>query len=170
MSRVGGSSRVNGTDTKAAQRKRWRLTVAGVVLLVVGLSCLSWVVYEYVGTNLVANHTFRTEADRLRTKWSAERVTDPQGTNRPASRPGDAIGLLRIPALGSGYEIPILDGTDLGVLARGVGHYSSTAQAGQIGNFALAGYRVTHGQPFARLLDLDSGDEIIVETQNAVYR
>jgi sortase A len=57
----------------------------------------------------------------------------------------------------------------LGVLAKGVGRYSSTAQPGQIGNVALAGYRVTHGQPFARLLELNPGDEIIVETRDAVY-
>jgi sortase A len=28
---------------------------------------------------------------------------------------------------------------------------------------------VTHGQPFARLLGLDSGDQIIVETRYATY-
>jgi sortase A len=170
MSRVSSSTRVAGTDTKAARRKRrWRLTVLGVALLVVGLSCLGWVAYQYVGTNLVAGHEFRTEASRLRATWSEQQKTDPRGINQPPALPGDAIGLLRIPALGAAYEVPIRSGTALGVLAKGVGHYSSTAQAGQIGNFALAGYRVTHGQPFARLLKLERGDEIIVETRDAVY-
>mgnify|MGYP003694132179 CR=1 FL=1 len=90
-------------------------------------------------------------------------------STRLSPGPGDAVGLLRIPALGAAYEVPIRNGTQLGVLAKGVGHYSSSAQAGQIGNFALAGYRVTHGQPFARLLDLNSGDEIIVETRDAIF-
>jgi sortase A len=79
------------------------------------------------------------------------------------------MALLRIPALGSGYEVPILNGTTLGILAKGVGHYASTAQPGQIGNFAIAGHRVTHGQPFNRLLDLKQGDKIIVETRQAIY-
>lgn len=83
--------------------------------------------------------------------------------------PGDAIGLLRIPAFGSDYEIPILAGTDLDTLARGVGHYASTAMPGEKGNFAVAGHRVTHGQPFARLLDLNRGDEVVVETAAAVF-
>ena len=39
----------------------------------------------------------------------------------------------------------------------------------QIGNFAIAGHRITHGQPFAKLLDLDRGDAVIVETRDAVY-
>ena len=141
--------------------------MVGVALLLVGLSCLGWVAYQYVGTNVIAEHTFRTEASRLRAQWIEDQKTDPQGFEQPSKRSGDAIGLLRIPALGAAYEVPIVNGTELTVLAKGVGHYSSTAQAGQIGNFAIAGYRVTHGQPFARLHDLDSGDEIIVETRDA---
>ena len=83
--------------------------------------------------------------------------------------PGDAIALLRIPAFGSDYEVPILSGTDLSFLNRGVGHYTSRLSPEQIGNFAIAGHRVTHGQPFARLLELDAGDQIIVETRDAIY-
>ena len=170
MSRVSGSIGVTGTDTKAARRKRlWRLTAMGVALLVLGLSCLGWVAYQYLGTNLVAGHEFRTEANRLRATWSEQQKTDPRGINQHPAGPGEAIGLLRIPALGTTYEVPIRNGTALGVLAKGVGHYSSTAQPGQIGNFALAGYRVTHGQPFARLLELESGDEVIIETRDAVF-
>jgi sortase A len=170
MSRVTSSIREKGTDTRAGRgKRRWRLTILGLMLLLVGLSCLGWVGYQYVGTNLIAQHAFRTEASRLRAQWIEERKADPQGLKEPSTHPGDAIGLLRIPALGDAYEVPILNGTELGVLAKGVGHYSSTAQAGQTGNFALAGYRVTHGQPFARLLGLDSGDEIIVETRYAIY-
>jgi sortase A len=40
---------------------------------------------------------------------------------------------------------------------------------GQVGNFALAGHRITHGQPFAKLLDLRRGDEVVVETRTSVY-
>jgi sortase A len=170
MSRVTSSIRKKGTDTRAGRgKRRWRLTILGVMLLLGGLSCLGWVGYQYVGTNLIAQHAFRTEASRLRAQWMEGRKADPQGLEEPSTRPGDAIGLLRIPALGDAYEVPILNGTELGVLAKGVGHYSSTAQPGQTGNFALAGYRVTHGQPFARLLGLDSGDQIIVETRYATY-
>jgi len=170
MSRVSSSIRVAGTDTKAPHSKRRRLlAMVGSALLVVGLSCLGWVAYQYVATNLAAEHEFRSEAGRLRGTWSEEQKTDPQGINQTSAGPGDAVGLLRIPALGAAYEVPIRNGTQLGVLAKGVGHYSSSAQAGQIGNFALAGYRVTHGQPFARLLDLNSGDEIIVETRDTIF-
>jgi sortase A len=171
MSRVSSSTRESGTDTKAVEstRRASRLTMLGVVLLVLGMCCLGWVAYQYVGTNLVAQHAYRTEARALRAVWLEQRKGDPLDTSQLSPRPGEPIGLLRIPALGGGYEVPILSGTGSDVVAKGVGHYASTALPGQIGNFALTGFRVTHGQPFARLLGLAAGDEIILETRDAIY-
>jgi sortase A len=112
---------------------------------------------------------FETETEQLRAKWQDQDKIDPKGRDQASKVPGDAIALLRIPAFGDDYEVPILNGTDLSILSKGVGHYSSTAAPGQIGNFAIAGHRVTHGQPFAKLLSLKQGDEVIVETREAIY-
>ena len=141
------------------------------MLLLTGLSCLGWVGYQYFGTNVVSQRVFQTEREQLRTKWSQEKKADPKSVKSPQPTviPGEAMGLLRIPAFGAKYEIPIVNGTSLDVLAKGIGHYESTAQPGQIGNFAVAGHRVTHGQPFSRLLELNPGDTIEVETRDAIY-
>jgi sortase A len=141
----------------------------GLLMLVTGLTCLAWVGYQFLGTNLVSERAFQTERDTLRHKWANEKAVDPSGREKVPVIPGDAIGLLRIPAFGSSYEIPILSGTDLNILSRGVGHYTGTAYPGQKGNFAVAGHRVTHGQPFARLLELNKGDQVVVETRDAIY-
>jgi sortase A len=152
-----------------SRRRPSPLTLLGIGLLVAGLACLGWVGFQYFGTNVVSERAFESEAERLRARWNEENQSDPQGKRQASAIPGEAIALLRIPAFGADYEIPILNGTDLSILSKGVGHYSSTAAPGQIGNFAIAGHRVTHGQPFAGLLDLKQGDEIIVETRDAVY-
>ncbi|HSU34612.1 MAG TPA: class E sortase [Propionibacteriaceae bacterium] len=160
------------TDLEPPRKPKPRpsaLTIVGVVLLVTGLACLGWVAYQYFGTNVTSQQTFKTEREELRTKWTAEKTSDPSGKKKLSELPGEAIALLRIPRFGSDYEIPILNGTDLAILSKGVGHYSSTAGPGEIGNFALAGHRVTHGQPFARLLELERGDQIIVETRETIY-
>jgi sortase A len=65
--------------------------------------------------------------------------------------------------------VPVLEGTDPSVLAKGVGHYPGTAAAGAVGNFALAGQRITRGKPFAALLTLQPGDQVVVETRDAVH-
>lgn len=157
---------------RAAVRRRSGLTVVGIVLLLAGVASLGWVGYQYLGTNIVSRQAFDQESSGLRARWASEPAaqaapTDPAEVTQAV--PGEAIALLRIPAFGSDYEVPILAGTDLAILDRGVGHYTQTAAPGQIGNFAVAGHRVTHGQPFARLLELDPGDEIVVETREAIY-
>jgi len=156
-------------ETGSPQRRRSPLTLLGIGLLVVGLACLGWVGYQYFGTNVISERVFESESEQLRTKWQDQDKTDPKGRDQLSKVPGDAIGLLRIPAFGDDYEIPILNGTEPSTLSKGVGHYKSTAAPGQIGNFAVAGHRVTHGQPFGKLLTLKKGDEVIVETREAIY-
>ncbi|WP_127466990.1 class E sortase [Streptomyces sp. B27] len=84
----------------------------------------------------------------------------------PSPRWDQAYAVLRIPRIG--LTAPVAEGTGKGgVLDRGyVGHYTRTAQAG---NFALAGHRNTHGEPFRRIDRLRRGDRITVETRDAVY-
>ena len=131
-------------------------------MLVLAIGGLGWLGYQLVASNLVARHAHTTEKDELRAQWA-------QPGPEPTATPGAAFGLLRIPRFGDDYEVPILSGTDLETLSRGVGHYSSTALPGQVGNVALTGHRVTHGQPFSRLLELDAGDQVILETREAVF-
>ncbi|MGI8887781.1 MAG: sortase domain-containing protein, partial [Nocardioidaceae bacterium] len=40
---------------------------------------------------------------------------------------------------------------------------------GQIGNFALTGHQVSNGEAFGDLLDLRPGDEVIIQTPDAIY-
>ncbi|TGB08440.1 class E sortase, partial [Streptomyces sp. MZ04] len=86
-----------------------------------------------------------------------------------APRWDQAYAVLRIPRIG--IRVPVAEGVSKrGVLNKGyVGHYSRTAQPGQAGNFALAGHRNTHGEPFRRIDRLRGGDELVVETRDAVY-
>jgi len=154
-------------------RRRSPFTVLGVVLLVLGLSCLGYVGYQYIGTNVVADRAFDSGSEGLRQRWQSESPTPSAASASPTPEagplPGRATALLRIPAFGPDFEIPVLEGTDLDTLQEGVGHYRGTAEAGEVGNFALAGHRVTHGQPFRRLLELQPGDQVVVETVSAVY-
>lgn len=166
-------------DSRAPQDhtapRRSVATVLGVLLLVAGLACLGWVGYQYVGTDVVAHRAYDRESEGLRGQWASEPpapnpTASTDGTGPSAAQvPGTALALLRIPRFGDDFEVPLLAGTDLTDLAHGVGHYDGTAGPGEIGNFAVAGHRVTHGQPFAKLLTLRQGDQVVVETRKAVF-
>jgi sortase A len=67
---------------------------------------------------------------------------------------GQAFALIRVPRFGSDYVRPVVKGTDLSVLDEGVGHYEGTAAPGEVGNFALAGHRVTYAKPFGQIAEL----------------
>ncbi len=74
-----------------------------------------------------------------------------------------AYAVLRIPRLG--LVVPVAQGVDKrAVLDKGyAGQYPGTAGPGERGNFALAGHRNTHGEPFRRIDRLRAGDELIVD-------
>ena len=76
---------------------------------------------------------------------------------------------MKIPRFGDDYEVPVIEGTSDDALAAGIGHFEGTAAPGQVGNFALAGHRVTHGQPLADMTELEVGDTVVVETADSVY-
>jgi sortase A len=91
------------------------------------------------------------------------------GTTTPPPSLSQAYAILTIPRLG--LRAPVAEGTSKrNVLNKGyVGHYAGTQQPGQNGNFALAGHRNTHGEPFRYLNQLRKGDEIEVTTRTAVH-
>jgi sortase A len=133
----------------------------GIVFLVAGVGLLGWVGWQYFGTGISSNAQMGKAEDSLRNQWKAPAAVKPST--------GKAFVLLRIPKFGADWEKPVVEGVDADDLARGVGHYPQTQLPGRPGNFAIAGHRVTHGSPFRKLLDLQKGDQVLVETQDAVY-
>jgi sortase A len=83
-----------------------------------------------------------------------------------------AFAVVRIPVLG--LVFPVAEGVDkYAVLNHGyIGHYPGTAMPGQEGNFAIAGHRNTHGEPYRHLDRIHVGDAVIVEVSgwDYVYR
>ncbi|WP_228265970.1 class E sortase [Microlunatus elymi] len=170
------SSPADPTTPSRRDRPRRRgsriLTVVGVLLIAFGVGVLGYVGYQLYGTNITSRHAYDSEREQLKRQWQQPATSaDPQqgGTSKKDTViPGDAIALLSIPAIGL-HEIPVLEGTSDDVLARGIGHYSQTADPGQVGNFAVAGHRITHGEPFSKLLELNRGDQVVVETRTKIY-
>lgn len=75
--------------------------------------------------------------------------------------PGDAIGRIRIAAIG--VNKVIVEGTDGDSLRKGPGHYPETPLPGIHGTVGIAGHRTTYGAPFNKLDKVHDGDEIVLE-------
>ena len=50
-----------------------------------------------------------------------------------------------------------------------MGHYNHTQMPGEVGNFAMAGHRVTYGKPFNLIATIKPGDAIVIETATTWY-
>lgn len=95
---------------------------------------------------------------------------DPNADDLTQLAEGEVFGIIRIPALGADWEKTIAQGTTPAVLdTMQTGHYKSTENPGQLGNFAVAGHNNTGGTVFDRIPELQVGDEIIVETATMKY-
>ncbi|MFC7305901.1 class E sortase [Streptomyces monticola] len=80
----------------------------------------------------------------------------------PAYEDGKPFAVMYIPRFGFTWNKPVLEGTGTGTLKKGLGHYDSTAQLGQKGNFSVAGHRRTYGDPFKDFPKLRPGDAVVL--------
>jgi sortase A len=131
----------------------------------VGLVMLGYVGWQMYGTTIVAKRDQERTVERTLQAW-AEPVTVQEAGPVPE---GEATALVRIPAFGKGYVVPVFAGTSDEVLTRGYGHFEDAAGPGEVGNYALAAHRITHGEPLRRMPELRPGDRVVVETRTATH-
>jgi LPXTG-site transpeptidase (sortase) family protein len=105
--------------------------------------------------------------------WTGPRVIGPAKKKLviPTSSVGNGnrIATMRIPRLGSNWKQSVLHGIGEGNLKKDLGYYPGSALPGAIGNFAVAGHRMTQEQPFRDLDKLVAGDPIVVQVGKKIY-
>lgn len=146
-----------GSALRFAVRLGAELAITGGAILA------AFVFYLLVWTN----HQTAQAQDALLDDFRADKQHAQQhGSKDEPEAPdsGDGLGVLHIPALGGDWEWVIVEGVGDDDLADGPGHFPGTALPGEVGNFAVAGHRSTHGEPFANLDRVSVGDEVVVET------
>ncbi|MDT0342128.1 class E sortase [Streptomyces litchfieldiae] len=146
--------------------------VIGELFITTGVLLLLFVVYQLWWTNVEARAHANGEADRLTEQWD-----EAGGEDRDPGTfsPGQGFAILYLPTLD--VRVPIAESVDpSSVLDNGmVGHYTEEDRLPTAmpwdpeGNFGLAGHRNTHGEPFRYINQLNPGDPIVVETQDAFY-
>lgn len=146
----------------AARRRPNLLTLVGYGLIVGGLVVLGWLAWQFWGTNWLGERHQQEVASDLEAGWA-------DGQDAVRTDFGRATAVLHVPRWGDDYAVPVLEGSSDDVLSAGIGHMEDTADAGQVGNYVLAGHRVTNGEPFADFPELREGDLVHVETRKATY-
>ncbi len=136
----------------------------------IGALIVLFVVYVLFWTGVKADNAMDSQIDALQDQWAQGAVSsgagdEPAGTSpaKPAPyKDGKPFAVMYIPRFGFTWNKPVLQGTGTDVLKKGLGHYASTAQLGQKGNFSVAGHRRTYGDPFKDFPKLRPGDPVVL--------
>lgn len=149
-----------GTSRATPRRRRFGLKTVITVAIV---ALLAWIAWEYIGTNAVAEVN---NGEMITAVQKGDTVGD--ATNDPLVA-GQSFAVLRIPRFGDDAEFPIVEGVEDEELTSGVGHFKESERPGQIGNFAIAGHRITRGQPFLDFPKIRKGDKVYITTRTHEY-
>lgn len=148
----------------------------GELMITAGALLLLFVAWQLWWTDVQADREQAQVTAELHDAWGDDRRAPVSNADPgeppvpPEPAPGEPFAIVHVPAFGPDYEPrPVFAGTSLDLLARGVGHYEGSALPGQVGNLSLAGHRVTYGKPFNQIAELQPGDPVVVETENAWY-
>lgn len=142
--------------------------IIGELFITFGVVMLLFVTYQLWWTNIRAGQQTDRAKEQIEDTWA-------KGDSKPeAFEPGEGFAIMYIPKLD--VVVPIAEGINkTKVLDKGmVGHYAdgklkTAMPSDKQGNFAVAGHRNTHGEPFRYVNQLKPGDPIVVETQDAYY-
>ncbi|MFJ5828069.1 class E sortase [Streptomyces sp. NPDC093089] len=149
--------------------------VVGELFITLGVVMLLFVTYQLWWTNVLAGQETDRAKAQIEDTWAKGDADKKKDDDKPgAFEAGEGFAIMYIPKLD--VVAPIAEGIDKAkVLDKGmVGHYGEgklkTAMPGdEQGNFAVAGHRNTHGEPFRYINRLNPGDPIVVETRDAYY-
>jgi sortase A len=141
--------------------KRSLVTVLSLGFMVLGIGCISGVVLRLIWAPSTSSRysiptTFKVE---ITAPVKSDKIIYPV---YPAE--GDNIGSLTIPALNQ--QLPILQGTGVTELEKGVGHFAQSVLPGEEDNCVISGHRDT---VFSEIGNLKIGDSLIVQTSAGTF-
>lgn len=146
---------------------------AGEIFLTLGVIGLLFIGYLIWGTAMRADSAQHQFTNELNEQFGQAPACGGQALPEQFDvATGQPFAFIRIPAFGPHWQFTLIQGTALAQLDLSPGHVPDTQWPGQVGNFAVAGHRVTAGNPFWSLPSLRAGDLVYIQTKlnNYTYR
>lgn len=180
---------MNRTATAQGRRMQRRQPSAGnriagffgELLITLGILLMLYVVWELWWTNIdsaqaqkeVTANLVQELGDVKVPEINEEEEEEKDYGPAPVTElvPGETFGIMYFPRFGAnGSHHPVTYGVEDHVIDNlGIGHYPTTQQPGELGNFAVAAHRQTHGQVFWDIDKLQDGDKIYLQTAEGYY-
>ena len=161
------------TKRRAAHRNVSALWLgrASKSLIGIGLALILTAAYTEVVEPYFSTQGQQQAAESIQEDFAKNAQTNPSEVLGVELTDAQTFGVLYAPRLGADYRRPIAHGTLVESVLNpiGVGHYKHSAMPHEVGNFALAAHRTTHGGAFNNIDQFVVGDKLFVETRWGWY-
>lgn len=142
--------------------------IVGVILILVGVFIVGDVVYKKIETNKKQQQMI----DLFEGQITGEKQEGENASQEVVSLDDingySPIAIMEIPRIK--LKQAIVTGIDDNTLQYFLGHFPDSAMPGEVGNFAVAGHRVSdYTDAFINLYKVKAGDEVIVKTHDKKY-
>lgn len=139
----------------------------GVLLILIGVSIMGIVVYRKIITSNKKNQMVEVFENQLKENINDNNENE-EIENLDSINGYVPIAMIEIPSIK--LKQPVVEGITEDVIKYFLGKFPNSAMPGEVGNFAVAGHRVSDfTDAFINLYKVKPGDEVIVKTKSGKY-
>ena len=136
------------------------------MLILIGVSIIGTVVYKKMVTSNKQNEVLESFENQL--KEDNTNNESHEDVNLDSINGYTPIAIMEIPSIR--LKQPVVEGVTEDVIKYFLGKFPESAMPGEVGNFSVAGHRVSDfTDAFINLYKVSAGDKIIVKTHDKKY-
>ena len=138
----------------------------GILLIFIGVSIIGTVVYKKMITSNKQNEVLESFENQL--KEDNTNNESHEDVNLDSINGYTPIAIMEIPSIR--LKQPVVEGVTEDVIKYFLGKFPESAMPGEVGNFSVAGHRVSDfTDAFINLYKVKPGDKVIVTTKSGKY-
>lgn len=139
--------------------------VVGILLILIGIGIIGTVAYKKIVTSHKQNELLEAFESQLA---EGDNNNDEEEVNLDSINGYTPIAIIEIPSIK--LKQPVVEGITEDVIKYFLGKFPESTMPGEVGNFAVAGHRVSDfTDAFINLYKVKPGDNVIVTTKDGKY-
>ena len=139
--------------------------VFGIVLILIGVGIIGTVAYKKIVTSQKQNELLEAFESQLA---EGDNENTEEEVNLDSINGYTPIAIMEIPSIK--LKQPVVEGITEDVIKYFLGKFPESTMPGEVGNFAVAGHRVSDfTDAFINLYKVKPGDNVIVTTKDGKY-
>ena len=140
--------------------------IIGVLLILIGVGIIGTVAYKKIVTSQKQNELLEAFESQLA---EGDNENTEEEVNLDSINGYTPIAIMEIPSIK--LKQPVVEGITEDVIKYFLGKFPESTMPGEVGNFAVAGHRVSDfTDAFINLYKVNPGDNVIVTTKDGKYK